>query len=96
MTPAQIIELVCTQCSVTPNEFRNCNERRVMRCRQITVISLIRNTRLSNHQVAELLGLKLNSVNIAMVKHSKCSIDSKFFEQYAQIEEKITGMLRCA
>lgn len=93
MTPAQIIELVCKTYSVTPKEFRSSRARRVMRCHQIIIIALKRTTKLSDHQVVEILGCDIQRVYHSMNKFRDCNIDSDFYNQYLAIEEYITGNL---
>jgi hypothetical protein len=75
MIPAAlIIETVCATHGVTPKEFNTvaAPKSNVHYCQQIVITSLLTHTRMSIHQVAELLGYKLQRIYTAKVSISNC------------------------
>lgn len=66
-----IIEIVCNAYSVTPQEFNDqvTRKHRILHCQHLVIIALSEHTRMSKHQISELLNYDLQRIRYAIDKY---------------------------
>jgi len=81
-----IIEIVCNSCGVTPKEFNTTTrQHRILYCQHHVILAILNNTRLSVHQVSELMQYDLQRVTNARYKLNRCVVGGTFETKYREI-----------